>query len=192
MTGSALKNIDMFERLCGEESFSNVMLLTTKWDKPVDSAQSHEEEMINKFWADMIKLGCSRPKRLGAIVDRSLNIVDPVSDIIAPMLRFRPTWLQIQRELGTGKDLVNTAAGQYVDRDLSNAIAQHKETIESALTLANESYQEQLKSALAEQAESHQRELEVAKRDKEALREDFSTVMRPNKSGALNCLGTVY
>ena len=179
----------MFQRLCGEESFRNVMLLTTKWDRSGDSAQSHEEEMINKFWAGMVKLGCSRPKRLGAIVDRSLNIVDPVSDVIAPMLEFRPAWLQIQRELGKGNDLIDTAAGQYVDRGLTTTIAQHKETIESALTEASKSYQEQFATALAEQAGDLQRELEVATRDKEALREEFPTVMKAEEERCSDLFG---
>ena len=189
MTGSGLKSIDMFQRLCGEGSFRNVMLLTTKWDRSGDSAQSHEEEMINKFWAGMIKLGCSRPKRLGATVDRSLNIVDPVSDVIAPMLEFRPTWLQIQRELGKGNDLINTAAGQYVDRGLTTTITQHKETIESALTEASKTYQEQFATALAEQAGDLQREVEVAKRDKEALREGFPTVMKAEEERCSKLFG---
>ena len=122
MTGSALKNLDMFQRLCGEESLKNVVLVTTKWDEAFDNARRHEEELIKDFWAVMIKLGSSHAKRLGKVVDPSSDIVDPVSDVIAPMLQFQPTFLQIQRELGEGKDLIDTTAGQYIDRDLSFAI----------------------------------------------------------------------
>lgn len=180
MNHSALKSLDMFQRLCGNESLRNVMLLTTKWDKSAEFAQSHEsheEELKNKFWATMISLGCSHPMRLGATVDRSSSIVDPISDIITPMLRFQPTWLRIQQELGKGKPLIDTEAGQYVDRELSAAIAEHKRNAESALVQAEKTFQEQVKAALASQAEDHQSELKIAKKDKVALKEDFEKVM---------------
>ena len=151
---------------------------TTKWDKPAEFAQKHEEELVNKFWANMIKLGCPRPLRLGAMVDRSSSILDPVSDIITPVLRFKPIWLQIQRELGKGSDLSATAVGKYVDRKLTAAIAECKESSEAALVQARESHQEAVKNALSEQAEDHQRELKKAEHDQVALREDFGKVMK--------------
>lgn len=180
MTGSAVKNLDMFQRLCGEESLGNVMLLTTKWDKPADFAQSHEdheEELINKFWADMIKLGCSHPKRLGATVGPSQGIANPVSDIIAPMLRLKPVWLKLQRELSEGNSLGDTLVGQYVDQSLSVVIAENMKSAESARVAAKESQRTQLKAVYTEQAEARQCDLKEAKKDKDALREDFEKVM---------------
>lgn len=177
MTNSAVRNLDMFQRLCGEKSLKNVILLTTKWDKPADFAERHEKELTYKFWAPMIKLGCSDPKRLGIIADPLSRIVDPIRDIIAPVLRFKPTWLQIQRELGKGKDLHETAAGMYIDHDLSVAMVQYKQGFESTLAAFERSYEQQVKAALAEQAEAFQRNLNEAKDDKKALREDFEKVM---------------
>lgn len=156
------------------------MLLTTKWDKPADLAQSHEdheEELIKKFWAGMIKLGCSHPKRLGGAVDPPPGVVNPVSDIITPMLRFEPVWLKIQRELSEGTSLMDTLAGQYVDQKLSVVIAEHTKSAESALVAVKESRGTEWKAALVEQAEAHQSDLKEAKDDKDALREDFEKVM---------------
>ena len=180
MTGTALKNLDMFQRLCGEESLKNVMLLTTKWDKSpeLQSACNHELELVNNFWAFMIEFGSSHPKRLGNVVDPSSDIVNPVSDIIAPILKFQPTFLQIQRELGNGKDLIDTAAGQYVDRDLSIAIQKYKESHDSAMIQAEKTWHSKLKEALAGQAAFHDEQLEEAQRDKEALRDDFEKVAK--------------
>ena len=177
MTHTGVKNIDMFQRLCGEESLRNVILLTTRWDQ-VDYGlgQRREEEITSKFWNHMIKLGSTRPKRLGAVSSRSLGTVDPISDVIAPMLRFQPTFLQIQRELGDGKKLIDTAAGQYIDRDLAAAIAKYWEILQS-LEATNEAQDEALKAALGEQAETNERQLETAKNDRNALNEDFEKVM---------------
>ena len=173
-----MKNLDMFQRLCGEESFKNVLLVTTKWDQSREFARNHEKELIDKFWAVMIKLGSSHPKRLGNVVDRSSDIADPVTDIIGPILNFQPTFLQIQRELGNGKHLIDTKAGQYVDKDLNVAIKEHIESHASAMAEAEKAYHSQLKAALSEQAASHDEELVEAKKDREALREDFEKVMK--------------
>ena len=191
MTSSALKNLDLFLRLCGEESLKNVVLVTTKWDKATENARSHEEELVKDFWAGMIKLGSSRPKRLGKVVDPSSGIVDPRSDVIAPMLQFEPTFLQIQRELGKGKGLIETAAGQYIDRDLSFAIQQLKESHDFALDQAEKTGRPQLKEALAGQAAISEEGLKEAQRDKKALSEDFEEVMKyeeERRSDVFACL----
>ncbi|MDI1487468.1 MAG: hypothetical protein OHK93_006738 [Ramalina farinacea] len=192
MTGSAVKNLDMFQRLCGEESLKNVVLVTTKWDKAsFDNACNHEEELVKNFWADMIKLGCSSPKRLGKVVDPSCDIVDPVSDVIAPMLQFQPTTLRIQQELEDGKNLIDTAAGQYIDQHLSVAIKRIKKSHNSALAQAEESRHLQIKEALAAQAAIHREELEKAERDKEKLRENYEDTLKAEKqrwSMAMNAL----
>ena len=189
MTGSAVKNLDMFQRLCGEESLKNVMLLTTKWDKAPENARNHEAELIKDFWAVMIKLGSSHPKRIGKGVDPSSSIVEPVSDVITPMLQFQPTFLQIQRELGNGKELIDTAAGQYVDRELSYAIEKYKESHGSALAEAGKASQLQTKEALTDQAAIHGEELVGAQKDKKALREDFVTVMKAEEERRSNLFG---
>ncbi|KAL8716629.1 MAG: hypothetical protein Q9181_008405, partial [Wetmoreana brouardii] len=151
------------------------LILTTRWDKSPEFArdhENHESELISNFWDVMINLGSSSPKRVGK-ADPSSGIVNPVSDIIAPMFKFQLTFLQIQRELGNGKDLIDTAAGQYVDQELSIAIPKHKESSDSAMAQAEKTCQPQLKEALAGQAAIHDEELEGAKKDKEALRMDF-------------------
>ena len=177
MTHTGVKNIDLFQRLCGEESLRNVILLTTRWDE-VDYGlgQRREEEITSKFWNTMIKLGSTRPKRLGAVSNRSLGTVDPISDVITPMLRFQPTFLQTQRELGDGKRLIDTAAGQYIDRDLSAAIAKYSGILQS-LKVANEAQDEASNAALWEEAETIERQLEIARQDFKALKEDFEKVM---------------
>lgn len=189
MTGSAMKNLDMFQRLCGEESLKNVMLVTTKWDKAPENARNHEAELVKDFWAGMIKLGSSHPKRLGKVVDPSSKVVDPIFGLVAPMLQFQPTFLQIQRELGEGKDLIDTTAGQYVDRDLSVAIEKYKESQGSALAEAEKTGRLQLKEALADQAAIHEKGLKEAQRDKKALREDFEDVMKAEEERRSNLFG---
>ena len=180
MTGSAMKNLDLFVRLCGNDSLRNVQLLTTKWDGSPGMAQpvEHEQELINKFWAPMINLGCLFPKRLARSVDPSSNTVDPISDIVVPMLRFEPTTLQIQRELAEGSQLSNTSAGKYVDQELLAIISEKTKGAESALVQAEEAPYRQLKEALTKQAEALQSDVKEAENDKLALKEDFEKVRK--------------
>ena len=180
MTNSAVKNLDMFVRLCGHESLRNVQLLTTKWDGPTELAQpvEHEQELINNFWASMINLGCLFPKRLARSVNPLSNTVDPIADIVVPMLRFEPTWLQIQRELAEGSQLSHTSAGQYVDQELLAIISEKTKGAESALVQAEEAPHRQLKEALTKQAKELQSDVKEAKNDKMALKEDFEKVRK--------------
>ena len=178
MTGAALKNLDMFNRLCGDESLPNVMLLTTKWDKAADFAEGHFKDLKNKFWKGMIDLGCAAPKRLGATVDHAANVADPIKDVIKPMLQFELTDLQIQRELAEGYDLLHTAAGKKVDKDLTAEIEERQAKAESALVQAEASHQAQVKNLLEKQAEEHQLGIKRAATDRNALKEDFSRVMK--------------
>ena len=58
----------------------------------------------------------------GEVANQSSGIADPISAIIAPILRFKPTWLQIQRQLGNGMQLSDTTAGRRIAQDLSGEI----------------------------------------------------------------------
>lgn len=53
MTNTALKNLDMFHHLCGDQSLKNVMFLTTKWDKASTSFAQKQECLV---WHDRARL----------------------------------------------------------------------------------------------------------------------------------------
>ena len=126
----------------------------------------------------MIDLGCLFPKRLARSVNPLSNTVDPVSDIIVPMLRFKPTVLQIQRELAEGNQLSHTSAGQYVDQELLAIISEKTNRAESALVQAEEAPHRQLREALIKQAEALRYDVKEAENDKIALKEDFEKVRK--------------
>lgn len=186
MTGSAVKNLDLFGALCGPENFKNVMFLTTKWDKtktshnygPNQKALRHERELADKFWAPMIRQGSQPPKRIGSGTDHTLQTVDPISQVITPMLiKFKPTLLQIQRELGIEKlNLIDTAAGQRLDQDLEEFMSKSKAEQTSILKEAKLNHETSYAQALKEQAEINKQEYKAAKDDRDALREDFEKI----------------
>ena len=60
MTGSILKNLRMFRKLCGEDNLRNVVLATTKWAiTPINDAILRERDLCcdQGFWGLMIKAG---------------------------------------------------------------------------------------------------------------------------------------
>lgn len=120
-----------------------------------------------------MKLGCSGPKRLGGVANHSSGIADPISDIIAPILKFKPTWLQIQRQLGNGMQLSDTTAGRRIAQDLSGKIRKYQESFDSTLAEIQQSHEHKIRAALQEQANKLKQEIAEAKHDREMLKADF-------------------
>jgi hypothetical protein len=61
MAGTPLKNLRMFEKLCGKNALRNIILITTMWDE-VDEA-----------------LGLQREKQLRTITGKACSSKDPLS-----------------------------------------------------------------------------------------------------------------
>jgi hypothetical protein len=64
--GSAIRNLRMFRKLCGDSSLKNVVLATSFWDKVTTTeGEKREQQLIIRkdFWQGMISKGC-RVERL--------------------------------------------------------------------------------------------------------------------------------
>ncbi|KAF9469801.1 P-loop containing nucleoside triphosphate hydrolase protein, partial [Collybia nuda] len=125
MAGTPLRNLHMFERLCGIDALQNVMLVTTMWDEVYDMAigLAHEEELKAKYWNSMLNVG-SRILRFGYTHQSAWTIVDQFTGI-----RDRVP-LQLQVELvDEGKDLSQTAAGSALYQWLEGLITQLRELL---------------------------------------------------------------
>ncbi|KAF8850293.1 hypothetical protein BDZ45DRAFT_196964 [Acephala macrosclerotiorum] len=140
MGGSALKNLYMFQRLCGDRGLSSVVLATTMWST-LDSTESgketgrQREQELRKpeFWGSMTERGSEIVKHDGtkdsarAIIDR---LVNRESNVV----------LDIQVQLvDDNKTLDETSAGQYIQKELLEArkrferdLADYQESMEVA------------------------------------------------------------
>jgi hypothetical protein len=59
MAGSLLKNLQMFENLCGQKAMSNVIVATTMWDGVnQETGAQREIELRKDFLTDMLQSGC--------------------------------------------------------------------------------------------------------------------------------------
>ena len=85
--GTALKNLSMFQKLVGDHSMTNVILVTTMWGKlqPFDNGEARVKELTEagKFWGGMIGCGATHERYNGTKED-ALRIVQMVLDNNAP------------------------------------------------------------------------------------------------------------
>ncbi|KAK5222752.1 hypothetical protein LTR72_005589 [Exophiala xenobiotica] len=115
MSGSALRNLRMFRKLCGEEFMKNVVLGTTFWDVVgEDVGTSREAELLETegFFKDMQDRGCE--------VVRISNDRDECLQLLARFSAKQPSVMRIQKELFEGKSLTETAAASAISQELAD------------------------------------------------------------------------
>lgn len=115
MAGTAFKNLRTFKKLVGTGSMASVALVSTMWSASSDDEEDRRYELlINKeeYWKSMIDQG--------AMPYRHTNDRQSAIKIIGPLLKKKPTVLELQHELvDQGKQLNNTEAGKEVDAGIS-------------------------------------------------------------------------
>ena len=119
MRGSAIKNLAMFQALCGDSSLEHVVLATTKWDDllPTDRdtvGQRREKEVAESpdFWGNMLDNGSKMFRHYNNRAS-ALRIIDHLLSRKGHMV------LDIQRQMvDQGRSLDDTSAGQTLQREL--------------------------------------------------------------------------
>lgn len=131
MGGQSLKNLKMFKDLVGEDSFSNVVIVTNKWnDPPLPEQESRERELMQtkEYFGDMINHGAQllRCGRKPGLQD-GLRLLD--------MLEYRrPLRLKIQKEMPgeSVTSLLDSTAGRSVESELNEMVNFNRNFIEGA------------------------------------------------------------
>lgn len=154
--GIAARNFNMFRELCGDTTLKNVTFVTNMWgDVPQDVGEAREEELTGDFFKPALKKG--------ARLARHYNTMQSAHDIIQSVMNNRPAALQIQRELvEEGKDIVNTAAGETINKELNDKIRYYQAELKAAreeMEKALEKKDEEFKKALKERDEEMMRVL---------------------------------
>ncbi|KAI5992846.1 hypothetical protein EDC04DRAFT_2586758 [Pisolithus marmoratus] len=124
VSGTSLRNYNMFKELCGKDNFKNVILVTTMWDEVTEEVGSaREKELQSDFWRSMLSLG-STTHRFEGTMESAWRIINSLS--VAPPIQRRP--LQIQREMVDAHvPLHKTAAGRTVLATLFSLMSGVKE-----------------------------------------------------------------
>jgi len=181
MSGSGLRNLKMFKKLCGEDAYKHVVLGTTMWGNlngpnlSYDTGVKREEELLTRkdWW------GLMRDR--GSTVFRHDGTKECATKLVESMIERRnqdgPVLLNIQKEMiDDKKSLEDTAAGQEVEKELVEAKAKFREEI----TDLQESYDQALKErddqlveVLQEQRDDLEKKLQRASDAQENLKISF-------------------
>ncbi|KAF9386283.1 gTPase, IMAP member 8 [Mortierella sp. AD011] len=180
MRGSSVTNLTMFAKLCGEQSYRNVVMLTGRWGSmEVSEAVERENELKWRFWKEYIDAGCQ--------LDRYRDRNDLVR-IFESFLQKPPVVLDIQREIvDEGKTLDKTAAGEYVNHELEN----EKKRIEKELAEIAAEYNdqnEQMKGLMDEDRSKLELQLEKLHTERLVMMDSHRIAEEASKAGMLNQL----
>lgn len=179
MGGSAMKNLRMFKKLCGDDRLANVVLATTMWSSGVDekTALYREEQLRTQpdFWAKMVEKGSK--------IFRHDRGAESATEIVNYLIsRKQRVVLDIQRELvDERKALQETAAGTEIQAEI--------ERLRRCLKDELLEMQKEMQKAISSRDQQYQREIEDMKRnilgmlkqseaDKEKLRADKDELRR--------------
>ncbi|KAH7905079.1 P-loop containing nucleoside triphosphate hydrolase protein, partial [Hygrophoropsis aurantiaca] len=123
MRGTPLKNLKVFEELCGNNALRNVILTTTMWNE-IDNETGirHEEQLKTLFWEPMMKYGC-RTTRFSSTYDSAWEIVNQFD-----INNRRPVLIQ-EEMVEQGKNLSETSAFHVMAQWWKQLVDRLRETL---------------------------------------------------------------
>jgi hypothetical protein len=154
MGGAAMKNLRMFNKLCGEDSLGSVVLATTFWGNVSKQEGETREAQLKArpdFWKSMIDRGSTVLRQ-----DRGAT---SAREIVQYLIRKRrPRALDIQKDMvDRHKTLDQTAAGQEVQAELARQRVEYetrmteiRNEMRQAMALKDREHQDELKKYKAE------------------------------------------
>jgi hypothetical protein len=159
----------MFKKLCGEESFASVALVTTFWEDVIPKVGENREAELKtteEFYGAML--------RRGSVMLRHENSENSARSVISYLVnRGTTTVLHIQRELDDGKQLDETAAGAALEKDMVEQRALFNKRLEESAKMMQDALNanDQRRAAeLAEQQREFKRRMDDAQRSRDELR----------------------
>ncbi len=129
MAGTALKNLHLFESICGEE-FNNIVLTTTIWDEVEEHVGYYREwELKTPYWKAMVDRGSS--------MRRFLRTRQSTFEVLEPIIKGvrRRKALLLQREVeDLGLKLNQTSATQTLLKQLEELVGVREERLNKIRT----------------------------------------------------------
>ncbi|KAF9032996.1 P-loop containing nucleoside triphosphate hydrolase protein [Panaeolus papilionaceus] len=126
MGGTTMKNLKIFEDLCGKDCFHKIRLATTMWDdmETESLGASREKELKRDYFSIMMARGADY-KRLGHSQTSARDLLDSVIDRAREL---RP--LSLQKELvAYQKDLPHTNAGRKMYSKLNEVLQSRQDVL---------------------------------------------------------------
>lgn len=128
VSGSARQSFRMFQGLCGEETYPNVLLVTGMWDTVTpEVGNARDQELATKdiFFKPVLEKG--------ARMMRHNNTRESALEIIRNIVDKSPVVLRIQRELGGGGDIMQTTVYKQIRELMSELVGQRQKKLNTLL-----------------------------------------------------------
>ncbi|KAJ9607870.1 hypothetical protein H2200_007949 [Cladophialophora chaetospira] len=175
MQGSALQYFEMFRRLCGEDAFENVALVTTMWGllKDKEVGLQREEQLIEKFWEPMMEMGSYATSFDGSR--------ESAEGIISVLFGKEDVVLRIQKEIvDEGRVIEETTAGAYVKKEVKARLVAKTNKVRDLTEQLNKAERDRdlrRQKSLEKARDEAERELRKEKRGREGLKQDIGKEM---------------
>lgn len=182
MSGTAIKNLELFKLVCGEDAYTMARLITTRWNEVVPGSVEYtgcverEEQLTTnpKYFKPLLQGGAKllRHEILTAASGKAV-----VYSVVASEQRLT---LDIQREMLNGRmTLGQTSAGQYLGRESAALTkryeAELREIQESLADALRERDEEALAMLRLEQEQCQSRRARL-QRDQQDMLADFQAL----------------
>ncbi|KAJ4375938.1 hypothetical protein N0V83_001217 [Neocucurbitaria cava] len=181
MGGSAMRNLRMFKKLCGDKYFQNVILATTMWERLQTQVQGEQNEAQllaeRDWWGGMHEQGSK--------VFRHMDTPESARSIIGYLMHTRPAALRIQEEMvDEHRNLVDTSAGREVEKDLQELREKYVSEIQSLREEQLEALQERdefMAAELRQQEIKMDEKLRAADKAREDLKIDLERLTQESE-----------
>ena len=123
MAGTPLKNLRVFQQLCGDDNLSRIVLTTTMWDE-VDEEVGKErlKELEGSFWKGMIGRGST--------TFCYENTKKSAEDLLLRLVANKRGAVRLQKEMDRDMELRETGAGQELHSRLDELAAKQTKDLE--------------------------------------------------------------
>ncbi|KAI6107629.1 hypothetical protein EDD16DRAFT_1458906, partial [Pisolithus croceorrhizus] len=92
MAGTLLKNLGVFQKLCGDKALSHVVLVTTMWDEVEESVGNMRlEELEGNYWKMMIAQGST--------TYRYVNTPESSRQLLSQVVKKKRCELRLQKQM---------------------------------------------------------------------------------------------
>ena len=155
--GTSKRNLKMFQRICGADSFKNVIIVTTMWDKvtPEEGKQREQElQQSDVLFKPLMDGGAAMVRHEGAR-ESALKIMQWFSDkndtVVAKI---------VDELVKEEKNILDTEAGKELQSDLRNVLQKHQKNLQALEDENREAEQQGDKNAEEEAAADRRKALE--------------------------------
>lgn len=179
MSGSAVKSLQIFQKICGVGAYPHVTLTTTMWEalaQRTNGEQVGQERVKSlsekeEFWGSMVRGGSRVRQHLGCR-ESAIRIVE---EVLSSNLGSALLDLQLEM-MDEGRSLEETTAGQFLQKDLNELRKRYEEEIadlEHSLAEAKEEQDQELIELLMQERQDRESMLAKNDMDKKTLSMGF-------------------